>query len=46
MKIMGLNMTAFWLSWFITYAIVILIGCIITTIISSGEYVVTIKLCY
>ena len=43
---MGLNMTAFWLSWFITYAIIILIGCIITTIISSGEDDVSIKLCY
>lgn len=36
MKIMGLNMTTFWLSWFITYAVVILIGCIMTTIISSA----------
>ena len=46
MKTVGLNMTAFWLSWFIIYAIIILISCIISTIISSGEDHVTIKLCY
>ena len=26
MKIMGLNMSVFWLSWFITYAVVIIAG--------------------
>ena len=46
MKIMGLNMASFWLSWFIIYAIILLIECMITTIIFSGEDHVTIKLCY
>ena len=46
---MDLNMTAFWLSWFITYAVIILITyavIILITSISSGEDHVTIKLCY
>ena len=46
MKIMGLNMTAYWLSWFIIGTIIILIHCIIITIILSGEDHVTIKLFY
>ena len=46
MKIMGLNMTAYWLSWFIIYLIIILIGCSIIAYFLSGEGHVTIKLCY
>ncbi|EDV20637.1 uncharacterized protein TRIADDRAFT_60879 [Trichoplax adhaerens] len=35
MKMMGLRTTAFWLSWFITYALTILVTTIVVTIISS-----------
>ena len=43
---MGLNMTAYWLSWFITYTIITLIEYIIITIIFPGEDHVKIKLYY
>ena len=46
MKLMDLNMTVFWLSWFVIYVIIILFGCIIIIIIFSGEDHVTINLCY
>ena len=35
MKMMGLRTAAFWLSWFITYALTLLVTTIVVTIISS-----------
>lgn len=35
MKIMGLKMSAFWLSWFMTYALIIMVGFIISFVLGE-----------